>query len=114
MKDALVPGGAVAGVDKLKGKLVSMAPAVRPKELVLAIDDPNVGDATLKLDGALPGKMDPGTEIEFEGIARAFTKEPFMVTFEVEKGKVVGWTGKNEVLKKSTRARKSGGVNNKS
>jgi hypothetical protein len=108
MKDALVPGG-VGGVDKLKGKIVSMTPAGRPKELVLAIQDPNEGDAILKLDGALPGKMQPGSEIEFEGVARAFTKQPFMVTFEVEKTKVLGWTGKNEVSRKSTGAKKSGG-----
>jgi len=113
MKDALVPGG-VTGVSKLKGKIVSMTPALRPKELVLAIEDPTVGDATLKLDGALPGKMEAGSEIEFEGVARAFAKEPFMVTFEVEKTKIVGWTGKNEVLRKSSGAKKSSGASRKS
>ena len=42
MKDAALPGG-VNGVTKFKGKLVSMTPAVRPKELVLAIENPSVG-----------------------------------------------------------------------
>jgi hypothetical protein len=37
-----------------------------------------------------------------------------MVTFEVEKAEIVGWTGRNEVLKKSTGAKKSGGANGKS
>ena len=32
-----------------------------------------------------------GTEISFEGIANGHTADPFMVTFEVEKAKVVGW-----------------------
>jgi hypothetical protein len=50
---------------------------------------------TLKLDSALPGKMDPGAEIGFSGVADSFTKDPFMVTFTVEKSKIEGWTGKN-------------------
>ncbi|HEV1286248.1 MAG TPA: hypothetical protein VNU44_13085 [Bryobacteraceae bacterium] len=97
MKDALVP--------RLKGKLVAMSPASKPKELVLAIEN-SAGDVTLKLDGALPGKMEPGGEIEFEGIAKTFTKDPFMVTFDTEKAKLTGWTGRNENLKKSASTKK--------
>jgi hypothetical protein len=37
-----------------------------------------------------------------------------VVTFEVEKAKVVGWTGKNEVPRKSTGDKKSGGAGSKS
>jgi tetratricopeptide (TPR) repeat protein len=98
MKDALVP--------RLKGKLVAMSPASKPKELILAIEN-SAGDVTLKLDGTLPGKMEPGGEIEFEGIAKSFTKDPFMVTFETEKARVSGWTGNNETQKKNTGAKKS-------
>jgi tetratricopeptide (TPR) repeat protein len=93
VKDAALPGGA-NGVTKFKGKIVSMTPAVRPKEIVLAIEKPE-GDVTLKLETALPGKMEPGEELEFEGVAKAFTKDPFMLTFETEKDKISGWTGKN-------------------
>jgi hypothetical protein len=46
------------------------------------------------LDEALPGKMDPGGEIEFSGTAKEFTKEPFMLTFEVSTDDIEGWTGK--------------------
>jgi hypothetical protein len=113
MKDAALPGG-VNGIERFKAKVISMAPAVRPKELVVAIEDPAIGDATLKLDGALPGRMEPGGEIEFEGVARAYTKDPFVVTFEVEKAKVVGWTGKNDVPRKSTGDKKNGGAGSKS
>jgi hypothetical protein len=95
MKGALVPGNVVEGVTKFKGKLISMTPATRPKELVVAIEKSETPDVMLKLDGVLPGKMESGAEIEFEGIAAAFSKEPFMVTFDVEKSKIVGWTGKN-------------------
>jgi len=88
MKDAAVP--------KLKGVLVSTKPAKNPKELVLGIADPKTPEVTLKLtEGAtLPGSVDPGAEISFEGIPVAFTKEPFNVTFDVEKAKIEGWTGK--------------------
>jgi len=92
VKDAALPGGA-NGVMKFNGKLVSTTPENRPKELTLAIggDAPNV---TLKLDEPLPGKMDPGGDIAFSGIAKAFTKDPYMLTFEVSKDDIEGWTGK--------------------
>jgi hypothetical protein len=93
VKGYSLPGGA-NGVAKFKGKLVSMTPEVRPKELVLAIENPDHPDATLKLDSALPGKMEPGAEIEFEGVADSYAKDPFMLTFVVEKSKIVGWIGK--------------------
>jgi tetratricopeptide (TPR) repeat protein len=105
MKDAALPGG-VNGVTKFKGKVVSMVPAVRPKEVQLSIENGASPDVTLKLDSALPGKMEPGGELEFEGVAKSYTKEPFMVTFEVEKAKVAGWTGKNDVAKKSASSKK--------
>ena len=106
MKDALLPGGANS-VDKLKGRLVSMTPAVRPKELELAIDNSSTADVILKLDSALPGKMEPGEEIEFEGVAKSYTKDPFQVTFDVEKAKITGWTGKSEAKKGSGQRKKS-------
>ncbi len=86
LKDAALP--------KLKGKLVSMKPAVKPKELVLALSDASSPEVTLKIaeGGFLPGKADPGTEIEFEeSVAKAFTADPFMLTAEVDKGKISGW-----------------------
>jgi hypothetical protein len=94
VKDTLIPGGA-NGVTKFKGKIVSMTPATRPKEILLAIEKPGVADAKLTLDAALPGKMEAGEELEFEGTGKAFTKDPFMITFEVEKDHISGWTGKN-------------------
>ena len=95
MKGALLPGNGVEGFSKFKGKIVAMTPEFKPKELVLSVEDGKTPDVTLKLDGVLPGKMEPGAELEFEGIATSFTKDPFMVIFEVEKSKLVGWTGKN-------------------
>src|SRR5260370_32937783 len=88
MKDALLP--------TLKGKVVSLTPAIKPKTLVLALDaDGKTADATLKFDIALAGKVDPGTELSFEGVPESYTANPFMVTFNVDKDKLHGWTGKN-------------------
>jgi tetratricopeptide (TPR) repeat protein len=108
MKGAALPGG-VNNVARFKGKLVGMTPPNRPKELTLAMEDPSKPDVTLKFESALPGKMQTGGDIEFEGIAESFTKDPFMVTFTAEKSKIDGWTGKNPpLLKKSGGGNKSG------
>ncbi len=92
VKDAGLPGGA-GGVMKFKGKLVSATPAVRPKEITLAIEG-DAADVTLKLEEPLPGMMDPGGEISFSGVAKAYTKDPYMLTFAVAREDIDGWTGK--------------------
>jgi tetratricopeptide (TPR) repeat protein len=77
-----------------KGKLISMKPAIRPKEIVLAIEKPDVADLTVKLDEGqvLPGKMEPGAEIEVaEGVGSAYTKDPYMLTITADKAKITGW-----------------------
>jgi len=105
MKGADVPGGA-GGVQKFKGKLISMKPATRPKELVLAITDGTTPEVTLNLDAALPGKAEPGSEIEFSGVPASFSKEPFNVTFDVEKKNIAGWTGKEAAPVRHSPAKK--------
>lgn len=84
MKGALVPGGA-QGIKYFKGKVVSAT----PKEIVVGVDNP-AGDATLRFEAALRGKVDTGTDIEFEGMPDSFTKDPYMITFAVEKSNVKG------------------------
>jgi hypothetical protein len=90
LKDSQLPAGA-AGVTKFKGKLISMKPAVNPKELVLGMSDATTPQVTLKFETPLKGKADVGTEIGFEGIASAFQKDPFNLVFDVEKDKLEGW-----------------------
>jgi tetratricopeptide (TPR) repeat protein len=92
---------------KLKGKLISQKPTLRPKELVLAILDDTTAEVTLKLELPPNGaaKADPGTELEFEGTPTAFTKEPFNVTITVEKGKLTGWPVPPPVKKATTTRR---------
>ncbi len=101
VKGALLPGGA-NGVQKFKAKIVSMTPETKPKEIVLALEQPGVPDVTLELSQALPGKMEPGEELQFEGVAKSFTRQPFMVVFEVEPSQIEGWTGKNAGPAKSS------------
>jgi hypothetical protein len=105
VKDTALPGG-VNGVMKFKGKIVSMTPANRPKEIDLAIEKPGVADAKLTFETALPGKMEAGEELEFDGEAKSFTKEPFMITFAVDKDALVGWTGKNAPARKGAAKKK--------
>lgn len=92
VKDAHLPGGAM-GVQKFKGKVIEHKPARNPKEIVLGMSDATTAEVTLKLETPfLVGKADPGTEIEFEGVVSGFTKDPFMVTFDVEKKEQIsGW-----------------------
>jgi tetratricopeptide (TPR) repeat protein len=87
MKDTLVP--------TLKGKVVSIQPALKPKTIVLALEDGTTPDATLKFETPLPGKVEPGTELSFEGVPQSYAAAPFMVVFNVDKDKLHGWTGKN-------------------
>jgi len=39
---------------------------------------------------ALTGKPDLNAEIQWEGVPQAFTKEPFLLTMNTEKGKIQG------------------------
>jgi hypothetical protein len=95
IQGAELPGTSIPGVTNFKGKIISMTPVMRPKKLVLAVEKDGVADCTLLLDAALPGKMDVGSEIEFDGVVKDVAKDPYMLTFDVEKAKIEGWTGKN-------------------
>lgn len=107
LKDAKLP--------KLKGKLISHEPATNPKKLVIGISDASVAEVTLVMEDKtfLPGKMDPGGEIEFEGVGKEFTKEPFMVTLEIDKEAITGWTGTAAAKTVTKKAAPKGGVKKK-
>ena len=87
LKDAAVP--------QLTGMLVDAKPACRPRELLIAVPLPDAqqtpqAEITLKLDKALPGKPDLKTELRWEAVPSAFTRDPFMLTMDGEMGKVQG------------------------
>lgn len=83
LKDAELP--------TFKGKLVSMKPETNPKELVLAVESADQPEVTLVLEKPLRGKAEIGTEIEFTGVAKEFTKEPYTMKLELENEKLKGW-----------------------
>jgi len=80
---------------KMTGKVVKLEPEMKPKVVVLAVEDGSTPDATLKFEAPLPGKVEPGTQLSFEGVPESYTSNPYMVTFTVDKDKLEGWTGKN-------------------
>lgn len=83
-----------AELPTFKGKLVSAKPETNPKELVLAVETADQPEVTLVLDKVLRGKADPGTEIEFTGVAKEYTKDPFSLKLEVDNekaDKLKGW-----------------------
>ena len=98
---------------KMHGKIVSIKPDVRPKEVQLDMDGDNTADVTLKFETALPGKADPGTDIKFEGVASAFSKQPFMITFDTEKEKIEGWPAAAAAPARKAPATKKGATKKK-
>ena len=94
---------------KFKGKLISATPETRPKELLIAIEKPDVADAKLVLEEPLPGKMEPGGDISFFGSPEEFSKSPYMVTFKIvdPKEDIEGWTGKGPAGPPRTGAKKA-------
>jgi len=80
LKDSAVP--------QLRGVVVEGKPACRSREILVAVplpDQPNnnTAEITLKVEPALTGKPEVGSEILWEGVPTAFTKDPFMLTMEV-------------------------------
>ena len=86
LKDSAVP--------QLRGLVVEAKPSCRPKEILVSVpggaNQQQAGPAeiTLKLDTPLAGKPEVGSEILWEGVPTAFTKDPFMLTMDTEKAKV--------------------------
>jgi hypothetical protein len=83
-----------SGVPPMKGTLIEGKPACKSKELLVAIPLPDqqgnpVAEITLKLETPLTGKPETGGTIQWTGVPKAFTKDPFMLTMEqAEKTKV--------------------------
>jgi tetratricopeptide (TPR) repeat protein len=94
-KDAGLPAAGL-GFTKFKGKLVSAEPETKPKTLTIAVES-DAANVKLVLAEPLPGKMEPGGDISFSGALKEYSKDPYMLTFEVEAMDIEGWTGKGAV-----------------
>lgn len=85
-------------IPELQGILVEARPACRPTELRVVIrlsgirllnDTQNPHEnVTLKLQKPLLGQPEPGSELHWTGVAAAFSKEPFLLTMDVEPSNV--------------------------
>jgi len=87
VKDAALP--------QLRGVLVEAKPACRATELLVAVVLPDTQtpprpEIVLKLAKPLSGKPELNSEIRWEGVARTFTKNPFLLTMETESAKIQG------------------------
>jgi hypothetical protein len=86
-----------SAVPLLQGVLVGASPACRPRELRVAIRLPNgtqspAAEIALKFAKPVMGKPEPGSELRWTGVATAFSKEPFLLTMEVDPSNVKNLT----------------------
>ncbi|HEY6345369.1 MAG TPA: hypothetical protein VIY49_28065 [Bryobacteraceae bacterium] len=87
VKDAAIP--------QLRGVLLEAKPACRPSELRIAVTLPDAPqplqpEIAVKLPKPLAGKPELNGEIRWEAVARAFTKDPFLLSMETESAKIQG------------------------
>jgi hypothetical protein len=83
------------GLPKLKGTITGGKPECRSKEILVALPEPGqqgtlVPEITIKLDTALKGKPLSGEIVWENGVPSAFTKEPLMLTIDVEQAAIQG------------------------
>ena len=76
-----------ADLHLLIGTLISATPEGQPTTIVLAMSDSTTPEVTLRFkdnngkDSHINGPLMRGSQIQFESIPVAFTKDPFMQTF---------------------------------
>jgi len=79
------PGGeAYKGPAMFKGKVVSQPST---KEILVSVDGVPTGDALLKIDDNIKGDIPAGTEIQFKGVVDSYTKDPYVLTLNVQEPK---------------------------
>jgi len=82
-KDALLPGDSAT---YLEGSVVSVVQTPSTaRKLLLSMERNGTADAALLFDGrawTLKAEPQKSTIVRFAGVARDFTKEPFLITFE--------------------------------
>lgn len=103
LKDRAIPGGVEVGgtkVDKLKGTVVSKKEGLikgtkremkgSTKEIVVGITKAEMSEVTLRFEEPQMLKVEPGMEIQFNGVPVEFTADPFNVVFDVELDHISG------------------------
>jgi len=103
IKGTLIPGGA-AGVNCFRGFVISSKPTKLPNVIVLGILDKKIPEVELRfldrnrspvhLEDSFPN----GTEVQFQGVAVDFVREPFRVIFQVDPSWITiskGWSSES-------------------
>lgn len=80
-----------APLPKLKATVIRGTPADKPTEVFLGLSNGVTEEVVLKVASPLPFPAEPGTEIEFEGTAEAFSRTPFQLQVLSDKSKIDGW-----------------------
>lgn len=80
-----------SALPKLKGTLVRFSPPKKPDELVLGLSDPPSEEVILKVSPPFVNEAEPGTQLEFEGTAQSYSRDPFRLNVVVDQSKVTGW-----------------------
>ena len=89
MKGATLPIGMGSGpnwdaLHAFEGILVSSTPAQHPNEFLVAMPGNKTPELTLKMKGQLAKPLPARTLVSFAGDLKAYTREPFMLTLEVD------------------------------
>lgn len=58
-----------------------------PKELLVSVDNVPTGDALLKFDDNIKGDVPAGTEVHFKGVVDSYTKDPYVLTMNIQEPK---------------------------
>lgn len=75
---------AYKGPAMFKAKVVSQP---SPKEILVSVDNVPTGDALLKFDDNIKGDIPAGTEIQFKGVVDSYTKDPYVLTMDIQEPK---------------------------
>jgi len=76
--------------DSYKGPAMFTAKVVsqpNAKQILVSVDSVPTGDALLKFEDNIKGDIPAGTEIKFKGVVDSYTKEPYVLTMNVQEPK---------------------------
>jgi hypothetical protein len=84
---AFLPGA--EHVDMFHGVIVAVDAPNHATFLVVALRGEKIAELAIRVvDGILPFPVGEGDAIEFQGVARSFSKEPFMLTLDSEPNEI--------------------------
>jgi len=83
-KDALIPGGA-NHVRALRGTVASIGWELHRAFIRVSMEPHSDAEVTLEVPATVPlNGIEAGKTVVFQGVARKFARNPFMLTFEVD------------------------------